>query len=784
MGFTAFAQNKVSVSGEIRNEQHLPVGYATLQLYKQNDSSAIKSTGSDSTGKFSFVGLDSGVYKIRVTAVGYLEYLLQNIGVGKQNVMVNAPIVLLTDKKMLNVVNVVASRPFIEQKVDKLVVNVSNSATGAGATALELLQKVPGVIIVDDHVSLAGKTGVVIMIDGKPSPYTDMEALLKDIPGSNIDQIEVISNPGAQYDASGSAGIINLVLKKNKKYGLTGSYILGSGYSYYSQQDVNSNDHAYYRYSGSLNLSYKTTKWDFFGNVDFLHRNVFEVNNYDRVIGDDIFIQKNSYPYFYNTTNYRFGTDYQINKKSTIGILIAGNQRNGYGTSTTYTNENNVHTNSPIDSFVTTNLTNIHRFNLTGNLNYTYKIDTIGNLFTTDLDYSDYKYTNTENINIPTSNTSYYQLGQNPLNYYTLKANYTHPFPGGAKLDVGFKISKVDINNNLLFTRNNIVDTAQTNQFKYNEAVQAAYVSLGKKYETFEYQIGIRAENTSTNGELEGNTVLNRKYLQLFPSILLSKKLDAKWDLNFAYSRRVDRPQFVLLSPFSYYIDSLTYSKGNPGLLPQVTNTAKLTLHYENAYFLSVNYSRTTNTIYEQAPEQIGDITYTQPDNLGVHNNIVTELNIPLTLGSGISGYGDVQGIYNKYNTSYLGGTYDQDKFSYQVNLDLNIKLSSSIKAEVNGFYTSGSLNEFMTVNSFSGVNLGLQKSVLKNKGKISFSANDIFYQNGTVSTVKYQNIDTQYFYRDDSRNFRLTFSYSFGSNSNPTQSHDIGSKEENERLH
>ncbi len=780
------AQEKSAITGEIKDQQDKSISYATVLLYKQQDSVFIKSLLSDSLGRFSFQHINQGSYKIKISSIGYFEYMLQNIEVLTPKVVLPKPIVLKTNKKMLAGVSVVSSRPFIEQKVDKLIVNVSNSATSAGATALEILQKVPGVIIINDHVTLAGKTGVVIMIDGKPSPYTDLEGLLKDIPGNNIDKIEVISNPGSQYEASGSAGIINLVLKKNKKTGWTGSYVLGSGYSLYNQKDVQSNNHSYNRYSGGLSLNYKNKKWNFFGSADFLHRSVFEVNNFDRIIGNEIFVQKNYYPYFYNTVNYRFSIDYQLSKKSTIGILINGNQRSGHGTSTTYTNVNDVHTNNPVSSFITNNLTIINRFNLTGNLNYTYKIDTAGDVIYADLDYSGYRYKNTANIKIPTSNTSYFQIGQNPLNYVTLKANYTHPFSNTAKLDAGFKLSQVDISNDLLFARNEIMGNSQTNQFKYKEAVQAAYVSLGKKYETFEYLAGLRAEYTFTSGAEPGNAnVLNRKYLQLFPSVSLSQKLNKDWDLNFAYSRRIDRPQFVLLSPFSYYIDSLTYSKGNSNLLPQLTHAAKLTLHYKNSYFIAINYNHTSNTIFENAPHQTGNITYFQPNNLGTHDNAVTEINIPVTIGNFITGYGDFQGIYNWYNTTYLNAIYKKDRFNYQSNINLNFKLSQTLKAEINGFYTSGTLNEFMTVSSFSGVNIGLQKSILNNKGKVSFSANDIFYKNSTVSIVNYEFINTRYFYRDDSRNFRLTFSYSFGNNtSSKGPMHEIGSKEENNRLH
>lgn len=779
-----FAQEKSTINGKTIDQQEKVVEYATILLFKQESTVAVRSQLSDATGKFSFTNIDKGVYKIQVSSMGYKTSFIQNINVIAAITDLPEPVVLETDRKLLNEINIVGSRPFLEQKVDRLVVNVGNSATSAGATAMEILKKVPGVIIINDHVNLSGKTGVVIMIDGKPSPYTDMEAMLKDIPGNNIEKIEVISNPGAQYEASGSAGIIDIILKKNRKSGLNGSYILGGGYSYYDQKDVKSDDHSYGRYSGALSLNYNNGKWNFFGSADFLHRRVFEVNNYDRIIDSSLFTQKNYYPYYYNTVNYRTGASYQLSEKSTLGILINGNNRSGNGTSTTYTTISNLRTNHTTGSFITENMTAIERFNLTGNLNYAYKIDTSGRAFYADFDYSNYKYKNTVNINFPVNNDKLFQLGKNPLDYLTFKANYTHPFSNGIKLDAGFKLSAVDIHNDLLFTRNDIVDQSQTNQFQYKENVQAAYLNLAKKYATFEYQIGLRLERTATKGQLGADKVLDQQYTQLFPSLSIQQQLSKNWKLNLAYSRRVDRPQFVLLSPFSYFIDSLTYSKGNPNLVPQLTHAGRLAIHYKNSFFIAFNYNRTNNTIYESAPQQIGIITYTQPDNLGTHDNAVMEINVPIALGNFITGYGDFQGIYNRYNAAYLNSVYKKDKFSFQSNINLSFRLSSSLKAEVNGFYTTGTLNEFMTTSSFSGIYLGLQKSMFNNRAKLNFSANDIFYKNSTISTVNYQHINTRYYYRDDSRNFRLTFSYSFGNEkSSGKADRDIGSKEENNRL-
>ena len=778
------AQGKLSLSGKIVDLQKNPISYLTVVLIGDSATSIPHSRVTDSLGRFIFGTITKGYYKIEISSVGYKKRSLINIYIDTIPVVLSDSIVLEPDSKQLNQVTVIGKKPYLEYKVDRLIVNVGNSLTSVGATAIEILKKVPGVIVVNDRVSLSGKTGVVIMIDGKPSPYTDMEAMLKDIPGNNIEDIEVINNPGAQFEASGSAGIINIVLKKNQKAGLNGTYILGSGYSYYSKNDLKGNAQSYGRYSSAITLTYNRNKWIFFGNADLLHRSVFEVNNYDRIINGKIYNQKNYYPYDYNTITYRSGANYQITKKSSIGILINGNQRSGDGRATTFTNINDLKSNKSLDTFTTNNLTKIERFNLTGNLNYSYKIDTAGQSLNADVDYSTYKYNNTLNINIPDNNTNFYQAGKNPLEYFTFKSNYTYPLPNGIILNTGLKFSNVNIQNKLLFTRNNILDSSQTNTFLYDETVQAAYINAAKKFSGFEYQVGLRVERTSTKGELVNSQVLSRQYVQLFPSLSMRQKISEKWDIDFAYSRRIDRPQFVLLSPFSYFIDSLTYSRGNPNLIPQLTHATKLTLHYNHAFFLAFNYNHTKHTIYESAPQQVGIVTFTQPENLGLHENAAVELNVPILIGSLITGYGDIQGIYNSYNASYLNSNYRKYKFSLQSSVNIGFNLSPTLKAEINGFYTSGALNEFMSVSAFSGFYFGLQKSILKKKGTINFSANDIFYKNSTVSKVNYQNINTLYFYRDDSQNFRLTLTYVFGYDKHSKQSnHDISSEEENNRL-
>ncbi|MEO8406545.1 MAG: TonB-dependent receptor [Chitinophagaceae bacterium] len=293
------AQDNQTIPGLVTNKTNQPLQYANVLLLHAEDSSLVKTMLTDSAGAFKFTGVTYSSFRIMVTFVGYKDFMSDIIMVDSGNSIAAVNITLRQSEKTLSGVTVTATRPFLEQRIDKLIVNLNNSITSAGSTALEVLQKIPGVVIINDRVNLAGKSGVIIMINGKPSPYVDMESMLKDIPGINIERIEVITNPGARYEASGNAGIINLILKRQANLGLNGTFTGGGGYSYYDQKAVRTNDNSYYRYYSSLSLNFRTKKWNFFGNFDYLHRKVFEVNNYDRFIDQSQYKQINYYPYFY-----------------------------------------------------------------------------------------------------------------------------------------------------------------------------------------------------------------------------------------------------------------------------------------------------------------------------------------------------------------------------------------------------------------------------------------------------------------------------------------------------
>lgn len=779
-------QNDINISGTVTSKSVGAIPYASVLLLKKPDSTLIIGTLSDSAGFFK-IKATPGEYLVQVSFQGYEDFFT-SLHVGSHDSLISVPNILLTaGAKILNEVVVSSKKPFLEQKIDRLIVNMANSITGAGYTAFEVLQKVPGVVIINDHITLSGKSGVIILLNGKSSPYIDLESVIKSIPGSNIDHVEVMNNPGAKFDASGNAGVINIVLKKNKAAGFNANITTGGGFSIYDQSDVKSKDRKYQRITSSIGLNYRAGNWNIFGNVDQMHRSVFEVNNYDRIINNDLYKQTNYYPYSYNMYNFRFGVDYAISKRTIIGFLLNGFHRNGDGTGITYTDVFKSGSISPMDNFLTNNYTNINRTNITGNLNLNHRFDSSGTVLNIDFDFSTYYYHNKANIDVFSENgneTNLFQEGKMPLKYWTLRADYEHPFKKFLKLETGFKISNVGITNDLLFIRNREIDSDLSNIFKYNEAIYAGYTTLTGGKTKFNWQLGLRAESTGNNGYLKDSMTLKRNYLQLFPSFFLQYQVRSGLSLNFNYGRRTDRPDFQLLSPFSYFIDSLTYAQGNPTLLPQLTHLARLTINRRSWPTLAISYGYTNRVIYKEAPHQIGKMAYMYAENLGNLIAKTVELNYPIQIGNKITGYSGVQAFHNTYKTTFSDSVYNRSKFNWQVYGGITYKFSKSFSAEVNAYFSSGQLNEFWEVGSSSGVNIGLQQNILKGKGKINLAVNDIFYKNGTISRINYGAINMVYLYRDDSRNARLTFSYSLGKHQlKKSRERQVGSKDEQQRL-
>ncbi|MDQ2864199.1 MAG: TonB-dependent receptor, partial [Bacteroidota bacterium] len=552
------------------------INAATISLFKAKDSSLVKISLADKDGNFLFENIALGKYYLLVTSVGREQVYSPVLEVRSDHPGVNAGKLQLQENvKTLNEVNVAVAikKPFIERKIDRTIINVDASITNAGTTALEVLEKAPGVTVdKDGNVSLKGKAGVMVMMDGRPSYLSgqDLANLLKNMPSNSIDQIEIMTNPSAKYDAAGNSGIINIKTKKNKVKGLNGSLIAGISQSTYTKTN------------NSVNLNYRTGKFNLFGNVNYsywkgynklyIHRNFR--NEVTKNL-ETVFDQNSQMVHTSTYQNVKAGLDFYANKKTTTGIVVSGflNPNKNKGLNTTLLQDADQVT----DSIVVADNTDKGRSNnVSVNVNLRHVYDTTGKEFSIDADYLTYYQTKDQflvnqyldpNYNVMRPQSELKGTLPSNINIYSAKTDWVLPITKSSKIETGLKTSYVTTDNNALYQNNTlsgyITDLGKTNHFVYKENVNAVYVNYSTQIKKFGFQGGLRAENTNAKGHQVGDSTradsaFTKNYTNLFPTVYVSYEANNKNTFSVNYGRRIDRPDYGDLNPFYYFLDEYT----------------------------------------------------------------------------------------------------------------------------------------------------------------------------------------------------------------------------------
>lgn len=753
---------QVKISGKIIDEKQNPAKSVTVLLLNTKDSTLAKSAITNDKGIFVLENIVIGNYLLQINVLNYKK---QHIPVSVNNLPIELkPITIIPEAASLKEVTVTAIKPFLEQRADKLVVNVENSATAAGATALEILQKVPGVMVMNEKITITGKGTPAIYIDGRPSQYTDVAQVLRDMSASDISKIELITNPGARYDAAGGA-VINFVLKRNANIGTNGSLSLSTGTGLYNKtKDLV--DRNFNRLNPSFSINHRKGKINMFGSYSFFERNQFEYNEFSRIINGFNFLQTNYNTNEATSNSYRFGADFFANKKNTFGFLIKGFERTGSAETQNKTNQIKLSNGVSESSFETIIKNQTNRSNVSANVNWRHYFDTTGKDLNVDIDFSTFNIDNNSNILNKLSNGTAYtnnQFVDNPVKFGALKIDYIHPFNEKMKLELGGKSSIATIDNYLIFLQKGIIDPTRSTDFIYKENINAAYASFQRKMKKWDFMVGLRAEQTVANGKDRNNELLNRNYTQLFPSAFINHALTKDIGLNVQYSRRVERPSFQQQNPFVFFLDSLTYTRGNPLLRPEILNSYKFSVNYKNQPFISVSYNKTSDVIFENAPKQDGNLTYTTVENLAAYENLTFELNLPIPLGKKFEGFVHNEFVLNKYKAEYLGDIYNRQNWNYLLFSQLTYKPTDTWSIEANGYYMTAFLNEFIEIQPMGALNFGVAKTLMDKKLRLSLNFNDVFYSQVTRGQISYQAINVNFLQRAESRNVRFTIRYSFG---------------------
>jgi len=783
-----------NVSGSLLDEQGKPMMYATASLLNAQDSTIVKGAISNDQGVYTFDHIKQGKYLIKATTVGYQKAVSQPITVASNGSVTVPELKMQPNTHNLNTVNVTAAKPLIERKIDRTVVNVANSPLAAGNSAMDILERAPGVSVdKDDNISLKGKQGVTVMLNDKLTYLTaaQLATLLRSTDGNTIESIEIITNPSAKYDAAGNSGIINIKLKKNKQTGTNGSITLGTAYG------------AYWKDNETLQLNHKEGNLNVFGT--FSHNDNKRMQNIDikRIItgtdGEQTYFNQFS-PLTTNNHNnsYRFGADYDLSSKNTIGFVVSGYFNNEFDSNDnrTYIGKNfNI---SQADSSLRT-VSGIRQTynNFAVNLNDTYKIDTAGQQLSVDLDYSRFR----NNSNAQYITDFYLADGslQHPQGFLgnvtpsnidirTAKVDYAKPLTKSVKLEAGFKYSDVKTDNNLQQTTVQGAPDTSVNHFVYDEKITAGYLNLNKQFKNTSVQLGLRAEYTQSNAVGDSMAVVQRiprNYLNFFPSVFVNHTINDKNEFSLSYSRRIDRPQYDNLNPFVYHLDPYTYQKGNPYLKPQYTDNFEFNYTYNKSITLTLGYSRTTDVITEiPGTDPATKVAFVTQQNLQIQNAYNANLYAPYTITKWWDGNINATAFYLGFKSNNLeGSNLDRGQTAYQVRATETFKPVNGYKLEVTGNYQSSLTYGLFYVKPQYSVDAGLSHSFANKKANLKLSMSDIFNTRRNDVTSNYGSVDFDIRQKRESRITRLTFTYNFGSTKIRARQHQSGADDLNGRV-
>lgn len=785
------------VTGIARDERDNPVGQAVVTLRKSTDSSIVKINGTDQLGHYQFKPVPTGRYWVQVTHIGYKPANSSFFVVGDTSVKELPAAILKKLSGNLKEVVVTSARPLIEVKADRIVMNVEGTINAIGQNVLELLKKSPGVIVdKDGGLSMSGRNGVQVFIDGKPSPLTDKDLAdyLASLQSAGVGAIDIIANPSSRYEAAGNGGIINIRLKKNKAYGTNGMVTAGFNIGHYP------------KYLGGLSLNHRGEKTNLFLNYNYSGGQFASYVDQYRLLLDTSFNQRSVNNSHNQRHNIKAGMDYFINNRNTLGMMI----NSSFSGNTLYANSNNIISNTVTNEvnklLVANNSSKGRRDNTTVNLNYHYT-DTLGHDLSIDGDYGAYKirgnqmqpneYYDPSGKNLLYSYV-YNMISPTDIDIYSVKLDYEQNAMKG-KLGIGAKSSFVTSYNDFqqynIFGSNSIQDTLRSNDFRYKENINALYLNYSRSFKHFSFQAGLRAENTNSTGTSAGyklqdskyvnyDSTFNRHYTDLFPSagFTFNPSPVQQWSIN--YSRRIDRPAYRDLNPFEFKIDDYTFRKGNTELQPQYTNSIGITHMYKQRLTTTLNYSHVKDVFTVLTDTTDKSKTFITKRNLAFQDIVSLNISYPFQY-KWYSFFGNINAFYTIYNANFgPGRDIDLRMFTVNAYIQQTFDLGKGWTGELTGFYTSPAIIQGTFKNKeVWSVDAGIRKVVMKNKGIVQVSVSDIFntsYYRAT-SIFSGQTVITKN--REESRQLKLNFSYRFGnSRIKPLRQHKGGAEDEGKR--
>ncbi len=768
------AQVKLTIKGVVLNNKEAAIPSANIALLNAKDSSLLMQVITEENGKYEINYSSGGSFILKYESIGYKAFFSSSFLVKQGQSYEASPVQLKPVSYNLDAVIVTSFKKPIEVTADKIVFNVRNSINSTGSNALDLLQKSPGVQLDNnDHITYKGKVGLQIYIDGRMTHLSndDLAMYLKSINSSDIDAIEILNNPGAQYDASGNAGIINIKLKKNKNFGTNGSFTIGLC----EGKTPKGND--------ALSLNYRSRKINVFSNAGVNYGRSETDIHARRVQKDTTYDQRLrilSTPISYNI---KAGADYFINSRQIIGAMITSNFNTEDYRSTSSTAIFYKPTNSYIKNLFATNNIPRKRATVDFNLNYKY-VDSAGRVINFDADYALFHnraQSHQDNYYIDKNENLLSQvltLNNTPTNIdiYTAKTDVILPLKMG-NMSFGAKVSYVKTDNTFDFynvTNGNAVIAADNScNFIYRENVNALYFNYKQKFSSkLTLLTGFRIEQTHSDGMLTRTDEINqldsrivKNYLDFFPNATITWTVNADNSFNIFYNRRIDRPGYQDLNPFEIKLDELSYVKGNPFLRPQYTNNLEVVHTWRAKINTSVGFSLVKDYA-TQTTDTLNNYTYVQQKNLATQNIATFSIGSPITFKKWWQGYVSLWFNYQVFKGQVKDSYLQRQIAGYGAFTQQTFSLGSGYAADLNGWFKGPSaLTPTFLARAQGAIDIGLQKSLFGKRATLKFIAADIFCTSTPLNAMSdFGGLLINLSVLREARAARISFTYSLGS--------------------
>lgn len=770
------AQSKsgTKMSGKVITTINETLPYANVLLFNAVDTTMVKGTITNEEGVFEIENVSVGNYYLSVSVIGYKTFESETFKLSPNENKDFGTIQLDEESFSLDAVTITSRKPLIQNKADRVVLNIENSILATGNSALDILNKSPGVSSVNGAISLVGKTNVLILINGKQTYLSpeQLTNLLISTQSSDIKSIEIMTNPPAKYDAAGNAGIINIIMKKSQDEGTNVNLNFSNGQGVYRKTN------------GGLTMNHRNKTLNIFASYNYsdaVNFGTIDIDRFTELSGEPLFFTSSSFErYRFKIHSFKVGTDINLSPRSTLGFIVRGNfvrgdsrirARNDIGSQP-----------QQIDSTVigTTVGTYPNKY-LTYNINYNVKLDTIGTNLSLSYDYSisekdegfefGNRFLDSDGIEYRDQN-NFRNLTPQDADIYVGNADLSLPISEKFKLETGLKFSSVETDNILQYDvlqddGSYVNDPNRSNQFIYKEEILAGYVNSNIQLGSYSLQAGLRVERTKSNGNsVTDNNVVSRSYTNLFPTISLQKKINDNNTLRVAYGRRIDRPNYASLNPFVYYIDEYTFRFGNPFLNPQYTDSYSLGYTLNNKYTFDLNYSDTKDIIANIVLTDPVTNSISQTDaNLNSFKSYSLNVNAPINIARWWKTFNNLSMFYNQYDSGNIEGASTQlERLAWQASSTHTFTIDDRSSAELRGNYISPNVYGVLNLRSFYGLDFGINRKFLDDNLNVQLSLSDIFNTWGNraiYSDLPGSNFDLVRTF--DSRVLRLSLTYKFG---------------------